>query len=122
MSRLCRKFVAVLMLLWLPLSSGSALAATISMQLPQGGCHEMSASIAMDDMDMGVHQHTSAADEHEPSCSACGVCHLACAGYLAVPALELGTAMNDAREATPFVLAYRSVTFAPLLPPPLASA
>jgi MinD superfamily P-loop ATPase len=120
MSRLSRKFVAILMLLWLPLSSGSALAATISMQLPQDSCHEMAGMQSMGGMDMGEHHEHSSPDEH--ACSACGVCHLACAGYLAVPAIELGTVQNGAREATPYLLAYRSITFAPLVPPPLASA
>jgi hypothetical protein len=127
MIRSSRKFVAVLMLLWLPLFSGSAMAATISMQLQQGGCHEAAASQNMPDMDMAEHhQHhegmSSAADEHSPSCSACGICHLACTGYLAVPVVELVAAQTAAREITPYLVAFHSVTSVPLLPPPLARA
>ncbi len=120
MSLSTRKFVATLMLLWLPLFTGNALAAAVSMQISQGGCHEMAASQSMDGMEMGDDHHAPAADEHP--CDSCGVCHLACTGYLAVPVVELGAAPNDAREATPYVLDYRSITFAPLVPPPLASA
>lgn len=130
MIRSSRKFVAVLMLLWLPLFSGSAMAATISMQLQQGGCHEAAASQNMPDMDkMDMaehHQHheaaPAAADEHGPSCSACGVCHLACTGYLVVPGVQLVPAQTAAREITPYLVAFRSVTSVPLLPPPLARA
>ncbi len=121
MSRLSKRFVAILMLLWLPLSGGSALAATISMQLPQGHCHDMAASQSMDGMDMSEHHHMPASQDKQ-ACGACGVCHLACAGYLAVPAVELGALPDGTREATPYVLAYRSITFAPLVPPPLVSA
>lgn len=118
------------MLLWLPLFSGSAMAATISMQLQQGGCHEAAASQNMPEMDMmdmaEHHQHhegmSSAADEQSPSCSACGVCHLACTGYLAVPVIELVAAQTAAREITPYLVAFHSVTSVPLLPPPLARA
>ncbi len=124
MSQLSRKFVAVLMLLWLPLSSGSALAATVSMQLAQG--HEAT-SQAMSDMDMSMdmdeHCHEMpATDEHGPSCSSCGVCHLACTGYLAVPAVAMVAVQSAAREDTPYLVSFRSYTSAPLVPPPLARA
>jgi len=76
MTRSSRKFIAVLMLLWLPLFSGNALAATISMQLPQGGCNESDMSqMMMADDDMGdalsVAEHhdgmPAATDERSPS-------------------------------------------------------
>src|SRR5512146_2266906 len=73
MTRSARKFVAVIMLLWLPLFSGSALAATISMQMPQGSCHEAASSQTMPGMDMGEHHRhhgetPATADEHSSSC------------------------------------------------------
>lgn len=112
------------MLLWLPLFSGSALAATISMQMPQGSCHEEASSQTMPGMDMGEHhQHhgeTPTTDEHSPSCSA--VCHLACTGYLAMPGAELVAAVEAARDNTPYLVLFQSVTSAPLVPPPLARA
>jgi hypothetical protein len=126
MTRFAQKFIAVLMLLWLPVFTGSALAASVSMQMQQGECHEAAASQTMSHEDMGEHhQHHSempaAADEHSPSCSACGVCHLACTGYLAVPGVAMAVQVT-ARESTPFLLAFHSVTTTPLLPPPLARA
>jgi len=112
------------MLLWLPLFSGSALAASISMQL-QRGCHEAAAQ-AMAHEEMGDHhQHhgePAAADEQSPSCNACGVCHLACTGYLAVPGAELVIVQAAVREITPYLVAFHSFTSAPLVPPPLARA
>jgi hypothetical protein len=126
MTRLSRKLVAVLMLLWLPLFSGSALAASISMQL-QRGCHEAAAAQAMAQEEMGdCHQRhggqPAATDEQSPSCNACGLCHLACTGYLAVPGAELVIVQAAARETTPYVVAFHSFTSAPLVPPPLARA
>ena len=127
MSRLTRKFVAVLMLLWLPLFSSSALAASLAMQLQQGGCHAAAAVQTMSHENTGEHhQHhgdlSAAADEQQPSCSACGICHLACTGYLAVPEAATVAAQANALEATPYQVSYLSVCSAPLDPPPLARA
>lgn len=118
-----RKFIAVLMLLWLPVFTGSALAASVSMSLPQSGCHDTAMSHEGMSMDMGEHQMhhdemPSPAGEH----STCGVCHLACTGYLTVPGLVMSAVPATAREVTPYLVAFTSVTFTPLLPPPLARA
>lgn len=127
MSRLSRKFVAVVLLLWLPLFSASAVAASVSMQMPQGHCEEAAASQAMDDTDMSEHlQHhgetPAMADEPGPSCSSCGICHLACTAYVGVPAVELAALQAGSHEIAPALVAFRSVTSVPLLPPPLARA
>ena len=112
MFRLPRKFVAVLMLLWLPLSSGNALAVSVSMEA-HGTCHEM----AMSDMQHhDIHPH---AVRHGMSCDDCGVCHLACAGYLAVPSLELAILQLDGQPLTPYLASFHSYTPTPLDPPPL---
>jgi hypothetical protein len=125
MSKLSRKLVAVLMLLWLPLSSGSALAASIAMQLQHGGCVESAEMQTMshDGMD-GHHQHheQAPASDTQASCDSCGVCHLACTGYLAVPAVELVVTQTTALESTPYLVSFHSRTAAPLVPPPLVRA
>lgn len=116
-----RKFIAVLMLLWLPLFSGSALAATVSMQVQQGHCHEAVASQAMPGMDMS--EHHGVADGQNHSCSTSGVCHLACTVYLALTSVELITVQAAAHEIpTTYLVSFHSVTSAPLVPPPLARA
>ncbi len=126
MSRPTRKFVAVLMLLWLPLFTGSALAAAVSMQMQQSGCHEAAMAQTMTHATMAQHHHheeaPTTADEHSPSCSTCGVCHLACTGYLSVTGAAIVAAATNSREVTPYLVAFHSVTTAPLLPPPLARA
>lgn len=126
MTRSARKFIAVIMLLWLPVFTGSALAASVSMQLSQGGCHESAASQSMSHagMDMGEHHihhgdKPIPADEHSPSNSVCGVCHLACTAYLAVPVVSIAAAPSAAGEITPYLVVFNSVTSVPLLPPPL---
>ena len=124
MSRLSRKFVAVLMLLWLPIFTGSALAASVSMQLQRGTCHEVVASTAMSHDDSDHHQHHSEAptvtEQQDTSCSACGICHLACTGYLVAPSAETATEQAASLEVTPFLVVFSSFTSSPLDPPPLA--
>jgi hypothetical protein len=128
MSRTSRKFIAVLMLTWLPIFTGSALAASVSMQMQQGECHEADAMQTMDHMNMDEHtmmhhgDMPAPADAHSPSCSACGVCHLACTGYLAVPGIDLAPVQAGVREITPYLVIFQSRTSAPLVPPPLVRA
>lgn len=130
MSNLSRKFVAILMLLWLPLSSGSALAASLVMQTQQGSCHQ-----AAMQLDMSAHQHYEAEpgravsldhsvshERADSSCNACGVCHLACSGYLAVPDIAAPTAPQAVAAMTPYLVSFHSIISTPLLPPPLVSA
>jgi hypothetical protein len=127
MNRLTRKFIAVLMLLWLPLATGSALAASISMQMAQANCHEAAAMQSMSHEGMGEHpmhhgEMPAPADKHSPSCDSCGICHLACTGYLAVPSVITAGIQTASRETTPYVVFFQSVTSVPLLPPPLVRA
>ena len=122
------------MLLWLPVFTGSALAASVSMQLPQGECHDaamsheaMNMDMAMDmnmdmaNMSMDEHQPVPA-ENHSPSCNDCGVCHLACTGYLTVHGLSIAVKPGAVREITPYLVVFNSVTTVPLLPPPLVRA
>jgi hypothetical protein len=125
MSRLFRKLIAVLMLLWMPIFTGSALAASVSMQLPKGGCDEAAMSQAMSNTAMAMGEHHMhhgekpvPAGEH----STCGVCQLACTGYLAVPSVEMSAVLKVARESTPYLAAFSSIPSTPLLPPPLVRA
>jgi hypothetical protein len=120
MLRSCRKSIAVLMLMWLPIFTGSALAASVLMLLPHGGCNDAAMSEAMD---MGEHpmhhdEMPAPAGDH----STCGVCHLACTGYLTVPGVAFSAAHTAAREFTPYLVVFDSVTSTPLLPPPLVRA
>lgn len=131
MSRLTRKFIAVLMLLWLPLSGGSALAATVAMQAQGGACHE-AAMPEMHHADAGDHQHhhaeaaaaqdQTASNDQGSSCNACGICHLACSGYLAEPGVADVAAQVAAQPITPYLVSFHSITFTPQVPPPLARA
>lgn len=115
-----RQFIAVFLAIWLPLSGGHALAVSLTMQMPAAHCHDEAMSdMDMDDMVMGEQDHV-AADEHHPSCNACGVCHLACTGYFGVQGTWGIAVQIAARDITPYLVAFNSHTSAPLLPPPLA--
>lgn len=128
MSNLSRKFVAVLMLLWLPLSGGSALAASLAMQTQQGGCHQ--AAMQHEDMrhhdaatdHAAMHEHSAPQDQADTSCNACGVCHLACSGYLAMPGLVAPEMSQAVAATTPYTVSFHSITSTPLVPPPLVRA
>ena len=117
------------MLLWLPFFTGSALAASVSMQLPQGGCHEEAASQPMSHHHMAMGEHhmhhgemPTPPDNHGPACNACGVCHLACTGYLSVPGVTTVAVQTAALEIAPYLVVFDSLTSAPLVPPPLVRA
>lgn len=118
MSHLTRQFIAILMLLWLPLSSGSALAASLSMQSKPGHCHEMMTH-DMQHHDMAGHHHVQPTHEQGASSNTCGACHLACCAYLAAPAAKLLPLPLPTQEYTPLLVSFDSITTAPLLPPPL---
>jgi len=116
------------MLLWLPIFSGSALAASLAMQVQQDSCHQ--AAMQLDDMSM--HQHHDAVpdmsdqsaslDQSDTTCNDCGVCHLACSGYLAVPGLVAPDMPQPVAATTPYTVSFHSVTSTPLVPPPLVRA
>lgn len=127
MIRSFRKFIAVFMLLWLPLSSGSALAASLAMQLQQGECHESAEMMSMShedmmDHDMMQHEHEAmqANNEGDSGCTACGVCHLACTAYLDTPVVAMQLAAPASQAVSSIPETFVSHLSAPLDPPPLA--
>jgi hypothetical protein len=117
----CKKFVAVLMLILLPLSGSSALAATISMQ-KNDACDGMAMTVIQHHQEGGTGNAATAHAHQCKSCSINGTCHLSCIGYLAPPSYELASLQPEMRPVTPYLVSFTSVTSAPLNPPPLASA
>lgn len=126
MSKHARKFIALFMLLWLPLSLGNALAASLAMQLPQGTCHE---AMDMDEHGMMAH-HGPPVHEDAPmqgsaddsGCTSCGICHLACAAWLDAPAVALQLAAVGSQTVRFLPEIFISHHSAPLVPPPLVAA
>jgi hypothetical protein len=122
MSRFAKKLIAVLLLLWLPVFAGNAVATSIVMQLPAGHCHDQSMQMDemdMADMDMSGHD-ISATSDNQTNCHSCSVCHFAYTGYVAVAAVVLHTTPCSSGDITPYLVDAHSFTSAPLLPPPLA--
>jgi hypothetical protein len=142
MFRPFRKFIAVLLAIWLPLFSGNALAASIVMQSINGDCHiavaqqvshrsqPVSAShqhmhhaqLAANPDQSAGHQEQQNSPHHSQnsSCNNCGVCQLACSGYLAAVAINVAEAQPSAQSFTLSSTQFQSITSAPLDPPPLA--
>ncbi len=114
MSHSARKFIAVLLAIWLPLFGASALATTISMQ--HGSCHEAD----MEAMQIaGDYHHT---DQDKQPCENCGICQLACCCYLGVQEIRAQDMLQAAVSITPYLFSFHSLTSTPLVPPPLACA
>jgi hypothetical protein len=135
MMRLTRKFVAVLLAVWLPLFSGNALAASIGMRASSGDCDVMRPVSHLSQHDSSLHQHMHhhqlAANQEQQniphhqrhsSCNDCGVCQVACSGYLAAVMINVADAQPAPQSFTLSASQFQSFTSAPLDPPPLALA
>lgn len=136
MSRLSRKVVAVLLAVWLPLFSGYAVADSIVMQNMHSDCHggqqiahsmqhDSASHQHMDHAKLVVNNHQSAGqhDNQNSTCNDnCGVCQLACSGYIAVTAIDIAAIEPSSQSFTLFSTEFQSVSTAPLDPPPLALA
>jgi hypothetical protein len=135
MSQIARKFIAVLLALWLPLFSGSVLAASVSMQFHAGQSHsEHALNEVIPDMQQDMQYgdsceqqfvgssdtHAAPHDHHDKKCAACGVCNIACGGYLAVSDLSGLIAQQPDSVLTVYLLSFNTITSSRLLPPPLA--
>jgi hypothetical protein len=127
MYRATGKFVAVLLAIWLPLFSGNALAMSVAMQ--RGGSHPVAAQQeAHCDPVMQQHAYHDAADQNQSvgqehsDGGDCGICHLACCGYLATALVKVADARPPALRFLPVLTYFHSFTTAPLDPPPLARA
>jgi len=122
MSRTVRKLIALFMLLWLPLSSGSAMAASLAMQLPNGSCHESGAMSqhAMNGHQMMQHDDQTSPTDPSSACATCAVCHLACSGFAVAQSPVASLVATTMQIVTFKPEIFISHVSAPLLPPPLA--
>lgn len=136
MFRPIRKFVAVLLAVWLPLFSGNALAVSIVMQ-SNGGCHDVVAQqdehysppasathqhMHHDQVAANLDQSAEHPDQQPSSCENSGLCHLACCGYLSCSTLAPVAEQQADRAVTPYFDSFHTLTLQPLDPPPLARA
>jgi len=143
MLRTFKKFIAVLLAVWLPLFSGNALAVSVAipmmggdcpMAAQQGGHDSQQASTAHQHTQpphLAAHQDPSAEDcgqhnNHQDQQSSthgnCGVCQLACCGYMAAATIKTTKAQPLAQLFTPVLTQFQSTTPTPLDHPPLARA
>ena len=128
-----KKLLVVVLSIWFPLFSGYAMAASVAMQPMGGECetgvaknveHHTSTHHASSDKpkQSGDHSKPSGQSpvEKKSSCKNCGVCHLACSGYMATAAIKIPTDPPLAQLFAPSSSHFQSITTAPLDPPPLA--
>lgn len=133
MSVLARKFVALFLMLWLPLFSMSAVA---MVACPHGADTSMHATMAMSgEMDMSVMADMDAADhsahmqhgadhshpapgQSSHDCGQCGVCHIACSPGLVSTAAQVVVDLIPA-DSLPVNTHFLSITLPIFDPPPL---
>lgn len=127
MSLRTRKLIAVILLLWLPLFSASAVAESLAMQLQRGDCHESSEMMTMshdDMMDHGMMHHEAMQmdDSDDGTCSSCAICHIACSAFLGAPIVAMQSIEVDSQPVGFTPEHFVSHLSAPLDPPPLVAA
>jgi hypothetical protein len=138
MLRTFKKFIAVLLAVWLPLFSGNALAMSVAMPTMDGDCpmaaqqggHDSQQTSAAHQYTqpphLAAHQDAPAGDcdNHQDQQSSthgnCGVCQLACCGYMAAATIKTSKAQLLAQLFTPVLTQFQSTTPTPLDHPPLA--
>lgn len=137
---LSRKFVAVLIAIWLPLFSGNVMAVSVAMQAMGSDCHPdvikqnehhlQHASIvqyiqlaADQDQSAGLQDHQHSGCENQDSgCGNSGICHLACSGYMAAVSITVAIDQPLAQLFVSSSTSFKSVALTPLDPPPLTRA
>jgi len=132
-----RKFVAVFLAIWLPLFSGSALAASVAMQASSGDCNPAAVAASQHNAHhvstthlhaTHYHEQVTASQEQEAgqqtpqssTCKDCGVCHFACSGFLAAISTRVTATLHSAQAYATSLTQFQSFTPAPLDPPPLS--
>jgi Protein of unknown function (DUF2946) len=114
-----RKFIAILMLVWFPLVSSSALAAEVSIDMGDT-CDSMAIPVLQHQQSGGNDRAVISHDQNAVPCNNCCVCQLVCYGFLATPSLEQVSLQLDGQLITPSLVSFASRTSAPLDHPPLA--
>lgn len=133
MSSFRKKIFVVLLAIWLPLFSGSALAMSMLLQKTGGDCktgmqldahatknavanhHHQAHNASMDQQFDQAEQNNSDSD-----CNNVGVCHAACGGYLATYTIPKMEVLSSAHTYGVTVTQFQSYTSVPLDPPPLS--
>lgn len=139
MSDVARKFVAVFLMLWLPLFSMSAVAMVAcphSMNAGDSGAdtmrNSMLSSVIAPDMDgmadMDATEHSAHLQQHDHhsqptsgqmhDCGQCGVCHIACSPGLVSTAAQIVVNVVPA-DSMPVNTRFLSITLPIFDPPPL---
>jgi hypothetical protein len=133
MIRSVRKFVAIILAIWMPLFSGNVLAVSVVMQAVGGDCHPV---VTQQDKQHLYHatttQHAQSAsnqdqsadlqDKQDSACENSGICHLACCGYMAIASIKVAETQPVAQSFTSSSIQFQSIALTPLDPPPLARA
>jgi len=128
-----KKFIAVLLAIWLPLFSGNALAESVVMHSKGGSCHAVAVQQSGHHSQQASVQHMHHAhlaanhdlssihhDQQNSSCNDHAVCHQVCCGYVASSVSVIVAVQQADRIFAPYLDAPRTLTLPLFDPPPLA--
>ena len=113
MYKTMRRYLAIFLMLWLPIFSGSALA---MMSCPHMMSHDMSSMSMSDQADH--RNHDPAPADKNLNCDQCGLCQIACSPGLTATLSPAVSDMTSVENATRLRL-FRSIVLPLLDPPPL---
>ena len=117
-----KKFIALVLAIWLPLFSGNALAMSVAMHgggqpvLVQQDLHQSHQHQSNTSQDHSASHHA----QQKSDCNKCGVCHFACSGYISAATIILAEAQPYSVPSSFLSATFQSFASAPLVPPPLA--
>lgn len=118
MNKAIRHFVAIFLMLWLPVFSGSASAMVACAHMMS---QDMSRDVSMTATDQGGPcnmQDTDRMEKTSAGCDQCGQCHVACSPGITSTSHTPVTIASNVEHASPLQL-FHSITLPLLDPPPL---
>jgi hypothetical protein len=111
MSRATHKIIALLLILWLPLMSGNAVARAMLMSVD-----EVQQSVMAE-----CPEHAGLHASSDSTCAQCEFCQMACAAYLPPTMLTLAVAQLPRATFPPFLGELHTLTLPLFDPPPITA-
>lgn len=115
MYKTMRRYLAIFLMLWLPIFSGGALA---MVACPHTMSHDMSTMSMAEHADHSNHQSPIPVADNL-NCDQCGLCQIACSPGLTATLQPAASTLASVENAT-LINQFRSITLPLLDPPPLA--
>lgn len=120
MKLITRKLIATILIMWMPLFAGNALAASC------GDCDESQQIVSnIHDTHKAAPMSHAAQPGYMAQCGhqldhkVCGLCSFNCAGYISMASIEVASVDALSMRIAPVPVRFQSAAYVPLLPPPV---